>query len=410
MNTSAPTHPPRRRILLAVIGMSPQVITETVYALAMRPASEGGPWIPDQIVAMTTSEGAENTRRSLLSQDLNWFKRLCDDYQLGAIHFNASSIRVILDEHGEAATDIRTVDDAERAADQIANLVREFTAKDDTELHVSIAGGRKTMGYYLGYALSLFGREQDRLSHVLVSEDFENNAKFFYPTPYPCTIEAGYKRPNIFLDCRDADVTLTPIPFVRLRDGLSQRLLNGDCGFIEAVHAANRVQMPANLKLFVKNRKIYVVADDEPIRMANKDAIYLYFLAQRTIAQDPAFNPSNLEHLQAFHRFLEDPRKVFSVDQRLPNSVGELHAELSKALALLKQHDSADHRAAVNRRRAEAQTYFEPYKSSLGKAFRAALTEKAAARYAPLGGSSFAILPLEPKQIEIIPTLRSQQT
>jgi CRISPR-associated protein (TIGR02584 family) len=28
-------------------------------------------------------------------------------------------------------------------------------------------GERKTMGFYVGYALSLFGRAQDRLSHVI---------------------------------------------------------------------------------------------------------------------------------------------------------------------------------------------------------------------------------------------------
>jgi CRISPR-associated protein (TIGR02584 family) len=35
---------------------------------------------------------------------------------------------------------------------------------------MSIAGGRKTMGFYAGYALSLYGRAQDRMSHVLVEE------------------------------------------------------------------------------------------------------------------------------------------------------------------------------------------------------------------------------------------------
>jgi CRISPR-associated protein (TIGR02584 family) len=41
------------------------------------------------------------------------------------------------------------------------------TADPQASLHVSIAGERKTMGFYVGYALSLFGRTQGRLSHVL---------------------------------------------------------------------------------------------------------------------------------------------------------------------------------------------------------------------------------------------------
>ena len=57
----------------------------------------------------------------------------------------------------------------------ITNLIRAFTADPESALHVSIAGGRKTMGFFLGYALSLYGRAQDKLSHVLVSPPFESS-------------------------------------------------------------------------------------------------------------------------------------------------------------------------------------------------------------------------------------------
>ena len=43
-------------------------------------------------------------------------------------------------------------------ADAITALVRALTADPGSAVHASIAGGRKTMGFYLGYALSLFGR------------------------------------------------------------------------------------------------------------------------------------------------------------------------------------------------------------------------------------------------------------
>ena len=39
------------------------------------------------------------------------------------------------------------------------------------------------MGFYVGYALSLFGRAQDRLSHVLVPPPYESRKDFFYPRP-----------------------------------------------------------------------------------------------------------------------------------------------------------------------------------------------------------------------------------
>ena len=102
--------------------------------------------------------------------------------------------------------------------------MRELTQDDGSALHVSIAGGRKTMGFYLGYALSLYGRAQDRLSHVLVSAPYESHPQFFYPTIRSQVIYTPppHNRPY---DTRAAEVTLAAIPFVRLRDELPDDLL-----------------------------------------------------------------------------------------------------------------------------------------------------------------------------------------
>ncbi|MEF8766961.1 CRISPR-associated ring nuclease [Candidatus Accumulibacter contiguus] len=45
------------------------------------------------------------------------------------------------------------------------------------------------MGFFLGYALSLYGRPQDKLSHVLVSAPFESSLGFYYPTPSSHVLE-----------------------------------------------------------------------------------------------------------------------------------------------------------------------------------------------------------------------------
>ena len=63
--------------------------------------------------------------------------------------------------------DIRDERDNAYAADQITKLIAMLTRDSERALHVSIAGGRKTLGFYAGYARSLLGRGQDRLSHVL---------------------------------------------------------------------------------------------------------------------------------------------------------------------------------------------------------------------------------------------------
>ncbi|PJA57556.1 MAG: TIGR02584 family CRISPR-associated protein, partial [Rhodocyclales bacterium CG_4_9_14_3_um_filter_68_10] len=57
-------HEYERRILLAATGLSPQVVTETLYALTQRRAPA---FVPTEIHLVTTAEGAERARLTLLS-------------------------------------------------------------------------------------------------------------------------------------------------------------------------------------------------------------------------------------------------------------------------------------------------------------------------------------------------------
>ena len=238
-----------RRILLAVTGMSPQVVTETVYALAVMPRLEAARFVPTEIHLITTAQGAEHARLNLLSGRAAWFHKLREDYKLPEIAFDAAHIHVIADATGRALTDIRTRADNERAADCIAEQVRMLTSDPVAALHVSIAGGRKTMGYYLGYALSLYARAQDRLSHVLVSAPYENNREFYYPTPYEFDVHIKQGDKEIAYDCRKAEVDLAEIPFVSMRHGIPESLLSGRSSFSATVEAARHVLGPAELVL-----------------------------------------------------------------------------------------------------------------------------------------------------------------
>ncbi len=262
-----------RRILLAVTGLTPQVVTETLYALAVE---RQPPFIPTEIHLLTTAEGAEAARLGLLSADPGWFHRLCRDYELPAMAFDASHIQVLRDADGAPLEDIRTPADNQRAADTITETLRTLTADPDAALHISIAGGRKTMGYYLGYALSLFGRPQDRLSHVLVSAPFEGCPAFYYPTTYHNVITL---RDNKLADTRDAQVTLAEIPFVRLRDGLHQRLLTGAASFGQTVAAAQRALQPPALVIDLAGRRLG--AGGEWLEMAPVELAFYSLMARR---------------------------------------------------------------------------------------------------------------------------------
>ncbi len=273
MNTDPGSFP--RRVLLLATGLSPQVVTETLYALAVQ---RDPPWVPTELLVLTTAEGAERARLSLLSSDPGWFERLRRDYALPPIAFGPEGIQVLQDGEGRPLADIRRLDDNEFAADLITERVREITADPHSALHVSIAGGRKTMGYYLGYALSLFGRPQDRLSHVLVSEPFESSWEFFYPTPYSRVITT---RDNKLADTAEAEVTLAEIPFVSLRDGLPERLLKGKASFGQTVGAARRALEPPSLVIDLAGQ--CVQAAGERVEMPPTSVAFYSMMARRRL-------------------------------------------------------------------------------------------------------------------------------
>ena len=238
-----------RRVLLAVCGLSPQVVTETLYALATAKATA---FVPTEVHLITTTEGARRAELSLLSHDLGWFHKLCADYQLEGIAFDASHIHVMQSASGQPMDDIRSEQDNRDAANFMTAQVRQITADAACALHVSIAGGRKTMGFYLGYALSLYGRSQDRLSHVLVSEPFESSWDFFYPTPASRTLKT---KDGTLADTATAKVTLANIPFVSLRHATA--MVDGKASFDETVQAARASLAPPELLIDLARQRIH---------------------------------------------------------------------------------------------------------------------------------------------------------
>ena len=250
-----------RRILLATVGLSPQIVTETLYALAVpgdpaHPDSRRDPpFVPTEIHIITTEEGRHRAILSLLDPSTAVFAEFAREFELPQIigTLTPERIHVIRDAAGKSLPDIGSGSDSEAAADLIVRVVRELTHDENAALYVSIAGGRKTMGFLLGYALSLFGRDQDRVSHVLVDPCLENHPQFFYPPRVPRVLHARDGRP---INTAHANLSLAEIPFVSLRQGLPQDLLEGQASFSETVaHAKKGFAQPA-LIVDVANRRL----------------------------------------------------------------------------------------------------------------------------------------------------------
>jgi hypothetical protein len=135
------------------------------------------------------------------------------------------------------------------------------------------------MGFYIGYALSLFGRPQDRLSHVLVSPPFESLPEFFYPASQTRVI---HDRNGQALDAKEARVHLGAIPFVRLREGLPKRLLEGGARFSEAVAEAQKALPPVSLHLDPATRT--VTAGGERLVLERAQFAFYWMMAEKRIA------------------------------------------------------------------------------------------------------------------------------
>jgi len=343
--TTAPT--PTRRILLCATGMSPQIVTETLYALAVKPAEGKTPWIPDEIHLISTTTGAAQARLNLLTEAPGWFHKLRHDYSLPEIKFSNDTIHCIQDAQGRDLDDIRSPQDNESAANSIAELVRKLTEDSNSELHVSLAGGRKTMGYYMGYALSLYGRPQDTLSHILVSGIFEGHPQFYYPTPYPSIIHTRGEKTQA-LDCADAIIELAEIPFVRLREGLPQRLLDGKANFTETVNVANLAQGEAHLHIDTRTHAVTV--NGLPVNLSNTEFALYYWLAQRALSETPEIRWSEYEEWQDGYQPLLV--KLFGVSK-----ISSITERAEQAL----YKDTNDRKKTVNK-------YFEPIKADMNKA------------------------------------------
>lgn len=295
----------QRKILVSILGMSPQILTETIYALSQ----QAEPFIPDEIFVLTTQLGAKNCKLALFHQDGGWFHKLCDTYHLSGIHFTEDHIFSTIDEDGQPISDIRSPEDNRAVANQITQIIRDFTADDSTSLHVSIAGGRKTMGFYAGYALSMFGREQDRLSHVLVQPEFEGEPEFFFPTPVTDTFKPRHGEQ--FLDRKDAVVELADLPFVRMSQAINKKFLKtantfDDCVNLLQKSVSDDIQP---IKLNVTARTLEI--GDEHITLSEANFTFYYWLVlklktKQTITTSQYETAANEPYTQEFRACLDE--------------------------------------------------------------------------------------------------------
>lgn len=225
-----------REILVAVAGLTPQVITETLYYLTQ---VRDPPVGIAEIHILTTQPGRERILTDLLTPDRGHFYTFCTEYDVDptGIAFDGDHIHVLTDAASVPLEDIRTAADSAAVADQILAFIRRLADDPTTRLHCSLAGGRKTLSVLLGFALQLYGRAQDTLLHVLIREDLEGHPAFFYPPKGPSLIQTRSGQP---VEAHRVRVEVAEIPYVRLREKLATDMSHMISGFAPTIDRLQR--------------------------------------------------------------------------------------------------------------------------------------------------------------------------
>ncbi|MGH7390870.1 MAG: CRISPR-associated ring nuclease Csm6 [Candidatus Rokuibacteriota bacterium] len=265
--------------MVSVAGLTPQVVTETLYWLTQ---VRKPPAVVSEIWLITTAVGKRIAERMLLDSPDGSFLRFCRDYGLDAqrIRFGEQQIVIIPGGHGRPLEDIRTPEDSSAAADFILDFIRQQTSDPSRVLHCSIAGGRKTMGLYLGLALQLYGLPTDTLSHVLVSPpELESASDFHYPPSGTGWVKVRGKR----IHARNIRVELAVMPLLMLR-GKLRASEDPDRSYTSLVRRAQEdyALLGAPPRAVVERGKLALAVDGRLVRLSPLEtAMYLVFVTAR---------------------------------------------------------------------------------------------------------------------------------
>lgn len=252
------------KILIALVGTSPAVVTETLWALANPNVLPDKRFLPDKLVLITTGEGRTAIEDELLKSSGRVAPLVALAALVGALHLAVEGqgleIRVPDlprptvqgadrgDDNTEPDSDVHSQDELGRMGDLIFSTFHHFTSQPTSQICLSIAGGRKTMSHLAGTVMAMLARPDDFMTHVLVEpSDIERCTDYFYPffksadlfiPPAPGSAD----QTPIKVKQTHENVRLSTVPFLRLRNikGIANAVSNYAAhGFTVSVARAN---------------------------------------------------------------------------------------------------------------------------------------------------------------------------
>jgi CRISPR-associated protein (TIGR02584 family) len=256
--------PDRKNILLAVSGATPAVLTETVWAMAVRDQVK-----LDELHVVTTDLGKRMfAEAGFFDPKRSPFTAMEQDWKLRRMRrplpaFPEANVHIPA---GMKSKDLTDSQENECMESEITDQLRRYTGDPSVRLYASLAGGRKTMAAYMILGMTAFAREDDKLHHVLMAAPGGTNPPgWWYPRPgKPKEIKW---------------VNLFEVPFPRLRKTFET--MHGDLMRTSLTAAFSKFNSRIRLDINLNDRARFIEVDGQAVKLEPKSALWLALLAYR---------------------------------------------------------------------------------------------------------------------------------
>ncbi len=323
-------------VLIAVCGISPAVITETVQAIYQHYPT----FIIDEVIVLTTTAGRDKLITQIL-QSGAW-EKLREELQAreGELRFGdcADSIQLIptFDKKSNLS-DINTPNDHLSMANQLCRILRGYTDNPDITVLASLAGGRKTMSTMMGFCFSLFAREPDKLFHVLVNEPFDGrlDPPFLFKPQKAVMHKMSDEK---MISSEEAHIDLIEIPCVHLRKLFPQQFGKAASDYSSLVNEADYIAGMGDRELRFDLNTGDVKIGSETVISGDKapTVFWIYWSVARATKEDvPLKTLDDLcEYIKNQHDSFEDKKWVC---RTLRNACECNRSNISKTMTNLKK-------------------------------------------------------------------------
>ena len=321
-----------RVVLISVVGMSPAVVTESIWGLHQ----ERPELVPDEVVVYTTRLAWENLHKAMFSEQAG--TSVWADLQQKVGREITLRKRIFEDNQGGELPDIVTSADQELVADQLLRGIRELKNPQQGECRVvaSVAGGSKSMSALMYAAMSLGAAADDMITHVLADETATSCPAFFFPAQQQQEL---VNRKGEAFTAAKVQIDLAEIPFVPLAALVKNSDFNSSGGFRQLVERARETVAslrPEEIKIRVSKSECKAYINGQELRLGARPYTLMAIMVGASLEMNVDKKKYHLNSTQCI-RLLN----ILKANQWLPLEViGHIEENEKKAAAPNKQDRS----------------------------------------------------------------------